>query len=202
MTSPAGEPVGDPRRMHVFDAAAEALAAEIVAYALDRLRMDPPLDSPLSPDELRAAVGATVTPGGIGGPEAMRLWAEVLGPTCISQDHRRALSFVPCAPTDAAQIFDLVVGASAIYGGSWLEGSGAVEAENQALRWVADLAGLPAGGRRVLRGGRDGGQPLRARRGPRHARRADAPPRVVTGPPGGSSPPRPRCTRRWPPPPP
>ena len=27
---------------------------------------------------------------------------------------------------------------------SWLEGSGAVYAENQALRWIADLAGLPA----------------------------------------------------------
>jgi glutamate/tyrosine decarboxylase-like PLP-dependent enzyme len=30
-----------------------------------------------------------------------------------------------------------------VYSGSWLEGSGAVYAENQALRWIADLAGLP-----------------------------------------------------------
>jgi glutamate/tyrosine decarboxylase-like PLP-dependent enzyme len=45
-------------------------------------------------------------------------------------------------------MFDMVVGASSIYGGSWLEGAGAVYAENQALRWIADLAGLPeaAGG--------------------------------------------------------
>ena len=45
-------------------------------------------------------------------------------------------------------MFDLVVGASSIYGGSWLEGAGAVYAENEALRWIADLAGLPpaAGG--------------------------------------------------------
>ncbi len=28
--------------------------------------------------------------------------------------------------------------------GSWLEGAGAVWAENQALRWIADLAGMPA----------------------------------------------------------
>ena len=41
-------------------------------------------------------------------------------------------------------MFDLVVGASSIYGGSWLEGAGAVYAENQALRWIADLVGLPA----------------------------------------------------------
>jgi glutamate/tyrosine decarboxylase-like PLP-dependent enzyme len=47
-----------------------------------------------------------------------------------------------------ANLFDLVVGASALYGGSWLEGAGAVFAENQTLRWLSDLAGLPesAGG--------------------------------------------------------
>ena len=37
------------------------------------------------------------------------------------------------------------MGASALYGGSWLEGAGAVFAENQTLRWLADLAGLPEG---------------------------------------------------------
>ena len=42
----------------------------------------------------------------------------------------------------------MLVAASNVYSGSWLEGSGAVYAENQALRWLADLAGLPesAGG--------------------------------------------------------
>ncbi|NBU07033.1 MAG: aminotransferase class V-fold PLP-dependent enzyme, partial [Acidimicrobiia bacterium] len=40
-------------------------------------------------------------------------------------------------------LFDLVVAASNIYGGSWLEGAGAVFAENQALQWLIDLAGLP-----------------------------------------------------------
>ena len=33
---------------------------------------------------------------------------------------------------------------SSLYGGSWLESSGAVYAENQALRWIADLVGMPA----------------------------------------------------------
>ncbi len=77
-------------------------------------------------------------------PAALRLWIDELAPACISEDHPRALSFVPTAPTEAATIFDLVVGASSIYAGSWLEGAGAVYAENQALRWIADLAGLPA----------------------------------------------------------
>ena len=35
------------------------------------------------------------------------------------------LAFVPEAPTEAAVLFDLVVGAASIYGGSWLEGAGA-----------------------------------------------------------------------------
>ena len=51
-------------------------------------------------------------------------------------------------PTEAATLFDLVVGAGGMFGGTWLESSGAVFAENEALRWLADLAGLPpsAGG--------------------------------------------------------
>jgi glutamate/tyrosine decarboxylase-like PLP-dependent enzyme len=58
------------------------------------------------------------------------------------------LAFVPGAPTEASVLFDMVVSASSIYAGSWLEAAGAVFAENQALRWLADLAEFPesAGG--------------------------------------------------------
>jgi glutamate/tyrosine decarboxylase-like PLP-dependent enzyme len=41
-------------------------------------------------------------------------------------------------------LFDLVVGAFSIYGGSWMEGAGAVHAENEALGWLRDLYGLDA----------------------------------------------------------
>ena len=45
-------------------------------------------------------------------------------------------------------IFDLVVSAGSLCGVSWQEASGAVWAENQVIRWIADLVGLPesAGG--------------------------------------------------------
>jgi L-2,4-diaminobutyrate decarboxylase len=135
--------------MHGHDTSTEALTDAIVRYAVDRVRLDPPpLDGPRTEAELRTLAGATVTPEGIGGLEALRIFGEVLAPACISVDHPRFLSFVPAAPTDASILFDLVVGASSIYGGSWLEGAGAVFAENEALRWLADLAGLPeaAGG--------------------------------------------------------
>ena len=135
--------------MHRHDSSTEVLTQAVVRYAVERMRLDPPpLDKTRPAAELRAMVGATVTARGIGGLEALRIFAEVLGPASISIDHPRFLSFVPAAPTEAAILFDLVVGASSIYGGSWLEGGGAVYAENEALRYVADLAGLPesAGG--------------------------------------------------------
>jgi len=81
----------------------------------------------------------------------------VLAPACISVDHPRFLSFVPAAPTEASILFDLIVGASSIYAGSWMEGGGAVFAENEALRYIADLAGMgPAAGGVFVSGGTAG----------------------------------------------
>ena len=135
--------------MHRYDEDTDHLARAVVEYALSRIRMDPPtLDGPVSAAQLRDHVGQTVTAQGIGGHEALRLFVEVLGPACISVDHPRFLAFIPSAPSEASVLFDLVVAASSLYGGSWLESAGAVFAENQALAWLAGLAGLPesAGG--------------------------------------------------------
>ena len=130
--------------MHLHDASTEVLTQAIVRYAIDRVRMEPPLDGPRSLAELKAMAGNTITERGLGGLEALRVFGDVLAPACISVDHPRFLSFVPAAPTEASILFDLVVGASSIYGGSWMEGGGAVFAENEALRYIAGLAGMPA----------------------------------------------------------
>ncbi|MFM8752642.1 MAG: pyridoxal phosphate-dependent decarboxylase family protein, partial [Actinomycetota bacterium] len=129
--------------MHEFDEEIDALAAKILEYSLVRLKKDPPLDGPWTYDELYTEVGETITENGIGGEKALDLFKHVLAKACISTDHPRYLAFIPSAPTESSNLFDLVVGASALYGGSWLEGAGAVFAENQALRWLSDLAGLP-----------------------------------------------------------
>ena len=153
--------------MHERDLTTEILSDAIVRYAVDRTRLDPPpLDQPRTPAALQAAVGATITARGLGGTEALRVFAEQLAPATISTDHPRFLAFVPAAPTEAAILFDLVVGASSVYAGSWLEGAGAVYAENQALAWIAD-AGRDAGERRrcVRRRGHRR-EPLGARRRP------------------------------------
>ena len=131
--------------MHTHDASTEVLTQAIVRAAVERVRLDsPPLDAARSAAELMAMTGHTITADGIGGLEALRVFTEALAPACLSVDHQRFLAFVPAAPTEAATLFDLLVGASSVYGGSWIEGSGAVHAENQALRWLADLAGFPS----------------------------------------------------------
>ncbi len=134
--------------MHKFTPEVEALANEILAYSLERLKSDPPLDGPRSAADLFAEVGNTITERGLGGRAALGVFTEVLAKACISTDHPRYLAYIPSAPSEYASLFDLVVAASALYGGSWQEGAGAVFAENQALRWLSDLAGLPesAGG--------------------------------------------------------
>jgi glutamate/tyrosine decarboxylase-like PLP-dependent enzyme len=131
--------------MHQYDTYTDELAEAIVDYATTRLRLDPvPLDQSRSARELAVEAGETITSAGIGGPAALRLFDTVLSRACVSVDHPRNLSFIPAAPTKAASLFDLVVGASSVYAGSWLDGAGAVFAENQALRWLSDLAGFPA----------------------------------------------------------
>ena len=127
-----------------------------------------PLDGPRPPAELEAEAGQTITPEGLGGDEALRIFQEVLARATLSVDNPRYLSFIPAAPTEASTLFDLIVGASSIYGGSWLEGAGAVYAENQALRWIADLAGLPPEAGGVFVQGGTLGQPVRAGGRPPH----------------------------------
>lgn len=164
--------------MHRRDAATDVLTQAILRYAVDRMRLDPPpLDRPRPEDELRAMCGRTVTDEGLGGLEALRVFADVLAPACISIDHPRYLSFVPAAPTEASILFDLVVGASSIYAGSWLEGAGAVFAENEALRWIARLAGLPEGAGGVFVSGGSAGN-LSALVAARHRWRAADPARA------------------------
>jgi glutamate/tyrosine decarboxylase-like PLP-dependent enzyme len=133
--------------VHEYTPETQRLARALAEHCLDRLAMAAPLDGTRTPEQLLTEAGQTITPEGLGA-EAVRLWTDVLAPACLSVDHPRYLSFIPSAPTKAAAAFDMLVGASSVYGGTWLEGSGAVFAENQALRWLADLAGLPeeAGG--------------------------------------------------------
>jgi glutamate/tyrosine decarboxylase-like PLP-dependent enzyme len=98
--------------------------------------------------ELDAAMGRAITPAGLGAEAAFRLFTDVIQPATRPFGHPTSLSFVAAAPTRAALSFDAALGAAGIFAGNWDGGAGAIHAENEALRWLSDLAGWPesAGG--------------------------------------------------------
>jgi len=135
--------------MHSSSAHSARLREAILDYARTRMTYDSvPLDAPASLEYLQQKAPNTVSEAGMGGEAALELFTDVLAPACLSTDHPGYVSFIPTAPTEAATAFDLVVSASSIYGGSWMEGAGAVYAENEVLAWLAGETGLPtsAGG--------------------------------------------------------
>ncbi len=132
--------------MHHYDELTDRMAQAVFAYTQDRLRLEPvPLDHSVPRDELQARAGNLLNASGNDPEEVLRIFAEVLAPAVISCDSPRFLAFIPAAPTKASLLFDMVVSASSLQAISWLEAAGAVFAENQVLRFIADLAGLPAG---------------------------------------------------------
>jgi glutamate/tyrosine decarboxylase-like PLP-dependent enzyme len=132
-------------RMHAVSDETRDIVDLVLDYSRRRiLSSDTPLDKPMAEAELRRLAGRSILDNGIGAKRALALFEHVLAPACITTDHPQYLSFIPTAPTKAATAFDLVVSASAVYGGSWLEGSGAVYAENEVLAWLAGEFGLPA----------------------------------------------------------
>jgi glutamate/tyrosine decarboxylase-like PLP-dependent enzyme len=130
------------------------LAAAVFHAAIERMAAEPPpLGLTVDPEALPPAI----TREGLGGEDALALLRDVLLPTTTAIDHPRYLAFIPGAPTAASSLADLLVSVHAIYGGSWLESAGATHAENEALLWLADLAGFPASaGGCFVQGGTNG----------------------------------------------
>jgi len=135
--------------MHRYDERTARIADAVFAYMRERLALAPvPLDRGITPDELAARAPAVINAGGNDPEHVLALYRDVLAPAVISSDSPRFLAFIPAAPTKAALLFDMIVSCASLSGISWLEAAGAVHAENEALRFLADLAGLPhaAGG--------------------------------------------------------
>ena len=134
--------------MHDFDTSDDVFGERALAFSQHRMRLDADgvvLGHPVPREELDRLAGPSITEDGLGSAEVLRMFTDVLEPTCLSTDFPRYFAYVPAAPTEVSIIADMVVSACSIYAGTWLEGAGAVWAENQALAWLAALAGLPAG---------------------------------------------------------
>jgi aromatic-L-amino-acid/L-tryptophan decarboxylase len=135
--------------MHKFDDQASKVLLKVLSHTIERLSMDPPtLDYPKSVDFFEKNAPSLITKAGNSIDTVFDQYKNVLEQSIISVDSPRNLSFIPAAPTKASMIFDLVVSAGSLRGESWLESSGVVWAENQVLRWIADLVKFPktAGG--------------------------------------------------------
>ncbi len=132
--------------MHKADIELVEMSMDIMKYAIDRLSSKKhKIGKPKNEQELKALVGETITEKGIGGEVAFNLWKKHLTKANVSIDHPRHLAFVPASPTRAAIMFDLVTSASSIHGAYWMEGAGGIFCENEAMKWIVSLTGLPKG---------------------------------------------------------
>lgn len=132
--------------MHKVDQTTEQMMRSVLAVAEDRLRMDPvPLNKTVPPaEELNEHFKGLIQEMPRDPDEVLGVYTSVIAPTVISADSDRFLGFIPAAPTRASLLFDMLVSVTPVQGKSWLEASGAVAAENSALRVIANEAGMPA----------------------------------------------------------
>ena len=132
--------------MHKIDIDLVDMTMDVMKYVIDRLSSTKhKIGRPKKAEELKALVGETITENGIGGEKAFKLWKKHLAKCNVAIDHPRHLAFVPASPTRAAVMFDLVTSASSIHGAYWMEGAGGIFCENEAMRWIVSLTGLPEG---------------------------------------------------------
>jgi aromatic-L-amino-acid decarboxylase len=132
--------------MHTFD---PALADLVWSYVHERLTYpETSIDGIADRAAIAAALDGLISDTPQDPEVVMRAYADVLALTILSADSPRYFAFIPAAPTKASLLFDMVVSASSLQGVSVLEAAGAVAAENQVLRVIAEQAGMPdtAGG--------------------------------------------------------
>src|ERR1700745_3325599 len=122
--------------MHSVDPTTEQMIRSVLAYAENRLRLDPvPLDGcRRDPAEFDALLNGLPAEEPHNPDQGLGASASVLAPGVSSAHSPRFPGFIPAAPTKAALLFDMLVSCASIQGISWLEASGAIGAENTGLR--------------------------------------------------------------------
>lgn len=145
--------------MHSVDQTTEQMVRSVLAYAENRLRMDPvPLDkATLDPARLHDRLRGVIREEPRQPDEVLGVYSSVIAPSVISADSPRFLGFIPAAPTKASLLFDMLVSCASIQGISWLEASGAIAAENSVLSLLASEMGMePTAGGCFVSGGSAG----------------------------------------------
>ena len=123
-----------------------ALTDTVFDYCRERLAMTPvPLDYGSLTEVPLHDLAGLIRPQGHDPEEIIAFFKNELAHAVVSIDAPNFLAFIPNAPTKNSLLFDMVVACSGLNGTSWLESAGVVVAENQALAFLADLAGMPFG---------------------------------------------------------
>lgn len=123
----------------------ESLAAQVYEYCRHRLSMNAPLDYGSLLPVSKEMLDGFISPEGKDPVEVLNFFTSTLAEAVVSIDSPGFLAFIPNAPTKNSILMDMVVASSALNGTSWLESKGVVLAENQALEFLAERAGLPEG---------------------------------------------------------
>jgi len=129
--------------LHGADAIPSDFGERVRAHIEARIAKAP-LGRTVPPHVMEPLLEGAITPAGVGVDTAWQLYLDHVEPNTVGLDSERFLAFIPVSPSAAGVWMDAMVGAATFSAESWLEASGVVAAENQALRWLADLMGLPA----------------------------------------------------------
>lgn len=139
----------DSQRLHRYDDEMAGLARRAYDYVIGRVKHEGEhlIEAPTAA-LLDAQLAGAISADGLGMERAFSLYTDVIAPNCQTPEHPRFLAFVAYAPATSGVLMDMALAAGGMFGTSWLEAAGATAAENQALRWLAGLAGMPesAGG--------------------------------------------------------
>lgn len=130
--------------LHGADAAVGDLEQRVLSWMRDRLAGS---SVGVIGDKrwLDGNLAGSITEGGLGLDGAWRAFTEVLAPNNIGLDSERFLAFIPLSPSVAGVWMDAICGTANFSAESWLEGAGAVAAENQVLQLLIDTAGMATG---------------------------------------------------------
>jgi glutamate/tyrosine decarboxylase-like PLP-dependent enzyme len=130
--------------LHGADARIDDLPERVVAYIRERmLRTDLGRTAPAG--RIVPLLDGTITAHGLGVSGAWNVFERAVDPFTVALDGPRYLAFIPMSPAVSSIWIDALVGAASFSAESWLEAAGAVAAENQALDFLRQLAGMPEG---------------------------------------------------------
>ena len=163
--------------MHDVDQTTEQMVRSVLAYAENRLRMNPvPLDKAMLPaDELYERLDGLIREAPRQPDEVLGVYTSVIAPSVISADSPRFLGFIPAAPTKASLLFDMLVSCASIPGHLLARSVRRDCRREQRARGDRPRSRASRDGGRVLRvrwlGGQPVGSPWRVRRPRRGAPR-------------------------------